>query len=276
MGTSLAYTGDLVDGRAHYDHAVALYDPAVDRPQAARFGQDAGVSVLSYRARTLWVLGYPGTALADTARALKDAREIGQASGLMIALAYASRIHIHCGNYSAAAALADELVATADEKGSLFWKMLGILNQGCTLALSGKASEAIQIIPSAINAYQSTGATLFAPWHLSNLASAYADLGQFDESYRCIGEATAAADTTKERWCEADIHRIAGEIALISPEADVAKAEAHFDRAVAIARAQQAKGLGAARDDEHGAHLARSGEAAAGPRSPRPRLRLVH
>jgi class 3 adenylate cyclase/predicted ATPase len=241
MGTTLAYTGNPAEGRAHYDQAIAPYDPAVHRPEAARFGQDAGVSVLSYRARALWMLGYPSSALADTGHALKDAREIGQATGLMIALAYASRIHIHCGNYPAANALADELVAMADEKGSLFWKMQGMLNQGCTLALSGKASEAAQVIPSAINAYQSTGATLFAPWHLSTLASAYADLGQFDDSWRCIGEAMTAAETSKEKWCEAEINRAAGVIALKSSQPDAVKAEAYFERARAIAQAQQAK-----------------------------------
>jgi predicted ATPase len=50
-----------------------------------------------------------------------------------------------------------------------------------------------------------------------------------------------AVETTKERWYEADIHRTAGEIALISPEHDVAKAEAYFERALAVSRQQQAK-----------------------------------
>jgi predicted ATPase len=48
-------------------------------------------------------------------------------------------------------------------------------------------------------------------------------------------------ETTKESWCEADIHRIAGQIALRSSEPDAAKAEAHFARALAVARQQQAK-----------------------------------
>ncbi len=64
---------------------------------------------------------------------------------------------------------------------------------------------------------------------------------QFDEAWRCIGEAMAAVEITKERWWEAEVHRIAGEIARLSPEPDAAKAEAYFERALAIARAQQAK-----------------------------------
>jgi hypothetical protein len=41
----------------------------------------------------------------------------------------------------------------------------------------------------------------------------------------CIGEAMTTAETAKEKWCEADIHRMASEIALMSPEPDAAKAE---------------------------------------------------
>ena len=48
-------------------------------------------------------------------------------------------------------------------------------------------------------------------------------------------------ETTNERWCEAEINRVAGEIALMSPERDVAKAERYFEHCLAVARAQQAK-----------------------------------
>src|ERR1700731_1950119 len=76
---------------------------------------------------------------------------------------------------------------------------------------------------------------------LPHLARAHAELGQFEEAWRCIGEAMTAAETTKEKWCEADIHRTAGEIALMSPAPDAAKAQAHFERAIAIAREQKAR-----------------------------------
>ena len=116
-----------------------------------------------------------------------------------------------------------------------------MLIQGCLLALTGKASDAVQMITSGIAAWRSTGATLWMPLFLSYLASAHAELGQFDDAWRCIGEAMTAVETTKERWFEAEVHRIAGEIALMSPEPDAAKAEAYFERALAVAREQQAK-----------------------------------
>ena len=50
-----------------------------------------------------------------------------------------------------------------------------------------------------------------------------------------------AVETTKEKWCEAEIHRIAAEITLMSPEPNAAKAQAHFERALAVACDQKAK-----------------------------------
>ena len=79
------------------------------------------------------------------------------------------------------------------------------------------------------------------PTFLSYLVSAHAELGQFDEAWRCTTEARAAVEATEERWYEAEVNRIAGEIALLSPERDTAKAEASFERALAVARQQQAK-----------------------------------
>ena len=82
---------------------------------------------------------------------------------------------------------------------------------------------------------------MWMPFWLSHLARANAEIGQHDDARRCIGEAMAAVETAKERWCEAEVNRIAGEIALLSPEPDVAKAEAYFERALAVAREQHAK-----------------------------------
>ena len=79
------------------------------------------------------------------------------------------------------------------------------------------------------------------PAFLSYLARAHAELGQFDEAWRCTTEARAAVEATEERLWEAEVNRIAGEIALLSPERDTAKAEASFERALAVARQQQAK-----------------------------------
>jgi predicted ATPase len=241
MGIFLVNTGDIADGRAQLDRAIALYDPAAHRPLATLFAIDTRVAVLTYRSYALWYLGYPEAALADADYALKDAREVGQAGTLMYALALTSVTHISCGNYAAANAQLNELTVFADEKGASYWRATGMMHQGYILALTGKAPEAVQMITSGIAAHRSTGATIAIPSSLSYLARAYAELGQFDHARRCISEAMTAIETTKQSWCEAEVHRTAGEIALMSPELDAAKAEAYFERALAIACKQQAK-----------------------------------
>jgi predicted ATPase len=76
---------------------------------------------------------------------------------------------------------------------------------------------------------------------LSFLAKAKAQVGKLEEARHAIGEAMTAVETAKESWYEAEVHRIAGEIELLSPARDAAQAEAYFSRALSVARKQQAK-----------------------------------
>jgi class 3 adenylate cyclase/predicted ATPase len=242
-GVCLLCTGDVSQGRAHLDRAIAAYDPVAHPPLATRFGQDSRVAALSYRAIALWLLGYPDAAIADASQAVSDAREIGHAASLIYALSLTSFSHLLCGNYAAANAQLGEAVALAEEKGALFWKTTGTVLGGCVSAATGNASDAVDIISSAVTAFRSTGATVWMPSYLSYLANAKSELGQFEDAWRCIDEAMAIVGTSKETWLEAEISRVAGEIALRSPDRDLEKAEACFKRALTVARLQQAKSL---------------------------------
>jgi class 3 adenylate cyclase/predicted ATPase len=240
-GITFLSTGDFLESRAHFDRAFELYNPSEHRVLVTRFGQDRGVTILSFRSWILWLLGYPEAALTDADYALKDAREIGQAATLMVALTCSSFTHRLCRNYAEASSLLDELVAVADEKGAAYWKACGKVLQGEVSALTGNASIAVEAISVGLTAMRSTGATVYIPTYFSSLARAYADLGQFDDAWRSIGEALVAMEATKERMLEAEIYRTAGEIALKSPEPDAAKAQAYFEQALHVARQQQVK-----------------------------------
>ena len=260
MGISLICTGDIAEGQVHLDRAIALYNPAEHRPLATRFGFDSGVSILIWRSLSLWIRGYPDAALESVNEALKEAHKIGQATTLMFALTYTSLAYIWCGDYAAANAQTDELIALTDEKGAVFWKVAATILEGCILAVTDKAPIAVNMITSGVAAWRSTGSTACMPLWLSYLAQAHAKLGGLAYAWHCIGEATTAVENTKEKWCEAEIHRIAGEVALKSPEQDTAKAEAYFERARCRSPAAS-EVLGTPRRNEHGAALARSGQA---------------
>jgi predicted ATPase len=159
----------------------------------------------------------------------------------MYVLNFSAWTHILSGSYAAASALCDEFAALKDQTGSLFWAAWGMMQRGCLLALTGEAAQAVQTITGGVAAMRSTGTTMWMPFWLTSLASANAQLGEFEAARRCIGEAMGAVETAKERWCEAEVNRISGEIALLSPQPNVAQAQACFERALAVAREQEAK-----------------------------------
>ena len=116
MGVTLLSAGDFSKSRAHLDAAFALYDPVQHRPLATRFGQDAGVAILGFRSWLLWFLGYPEAALSDADHLLEDARNIGQAATLMVALTCTGFTHRLARHYATASLLFDELLVLRRKK----------------------------------------------------------------------------------------------------------------------------------------------------------------
>ena len=239
FGVALIWTGDFVEGRGHLERAIVAYDPAAHRALSTRFGHDVRVAIRCHRSIALWLLGHPETALADAHQALADAREIAQASTTMNALCYTSFTHTFCGDYAAASSAVEELIVLADEKGATYWKTVGMMGRGHIFTLTDRAWDAVNMITAGMSASRSTGSKLFVPAFLSHLAMAHADLGQAEEARLYIDEALSAVEATKERLWEAEVHRLAGEIARRA--GDSGKAEECIGRALAVARAQRAK-----------------------------------
>ena len=199
------------------------------------------MSILSYRSLASWRLGYPEAALADADQAINEAREIGHAATLIYALWHASLTHTLCGNYT---------------KASAHWRSHRIGGRKRTLVLEGVRNGGpwLRICPDRrsfggnsngdfrpLTHVSVNGSNSIFPRCICHTWLAPMRNGQLDDAWRCIDEAMTAIEATKETWCEAEVNRIAGEIALKSPEPDAAKAQAYFERALAVARQQQAK-----------------------------------
>jgi class 3 adenylate cyclase/predicted ATPase len=241
MGTSEMLTGNATAARPHFDQALTLYDPVAHRQLATRFGQDIRVTILSYRSWALYALGFPEAALADCNQGIDAAREVGQAGTLMYSLGHGLFTYLHCGCYAKAEALNDELLTLADQKNVLYWKALGTVARGISMAFIEQWSEAARTLSTGISLLRSTGATLNMPMYLAPLAMALARMGQVEAAWPAIQEALTVIETSGEWWFEAEVSRTAGEVLLMGPAADAVKAQAHFERALAVAREQQAK-----------------------------------
>jgi predicted ATPase len=94
---------------------------------------------------------------------------------------------------------------------------------------------------SGIAEYRATKATIYIPFALSHLARAYSEMGRHQEARDAINTAIVLMEETQERWCEAELNRIAAEITLLPASPDVTKAKAYLERAISVARQQEAK-----------------------------------
>jgi tetratricopeptide (TPR) repeat protein len=157
----------------------------------------------------------------------------------MYALAVASYTNLYLGDCAAEIVYLDELAMLAEEKAAMLWRVHEKCARGSFLTMTG--TDAVEILTTGITAQRSTGATTWTLLCLPWLAHAYAQLGKSDEAWQSISEALALIEESNQRGIEAEVHRVAGEIALKSPQPDIAKAEADFGRALAVARQQQAK-----------------------------------
>ena len=211
-GQSLVMTGSPAQARRHLDHAIGLYDLKY-RPLSLLFGWDCRIEALGLRSNAMWFLGYPDVAVADANQGLNDARDFGHAGNIFQALHNAIITHFLCGNYATVEALANEVFALAEEQNAPMWKATGLIYRGWALAVTGRASEAVQMITPGVTAH-STGATFLTPVRLSLWGKSYAELGQLDEALRSVEEAKEVIKRTGETWFEVGVHCIAGEIAL--------------------------------------------------------------
>ena len=140
-----------------------------------------------------------------------------------------------------------------------------LFRRGCVFALTGRAADAVQMITSGVTAWRSTGSTVWTPLHMSFLANAYARLGQFDDAWRCIGEAmTASGDNQGNVVRSRYSSHGRGNRAAVG-RARRGESGSVF-RTCARGCAQAAgKVVRTACGDEHGAAMARSGQKATRP-----------
>ena len=241
MGHSRLFTGDVAESRIHYDRSIALHDGAKLPLMTGFGGVEARVSALCFRSQNLWMLGYPEAALADAVEAMSRSRAIGHAVTLINGLYLSGRTNILCGNYTIARAELTEGIALSGEKSALFWNAQATASLGVLSTLVGDHAGAVRMISAGMATWCSTGATASVPFFESYLAMAHAILGQYDESHHHICQAMATIEATGETLWTAEVDRLGGEIALLSPMPDVIGAQVHFERALSTAHQQQAK-----------------------------------
>jgi class 3 adenylate cyclase/tetratricopeptide (TPR) repeat protein len=242
MGVTLFYRGDFLGARNQYETALKLYDNDDDRTRrwAVRVGEHAGVTHRCYLALTLWHLGYAEQALAVSREMLGLARSIEHPFSLAYALHHTSWLYHNLRLPAEVLTASDEQVRFAADKGFPLFHATGIIYQAGASLLDGEPKAALSGLTRGLDAYRNTGAALALPYYSSLLASALKGCNQPSDASRAISEALSAVAASEERCHEAELHRLAGDLALNGDE-DASAAERSYRQAIEIARKQSSK-----------------------------------
>jgi len=248
------YSGDFEIAAKDFDHAWELLESMAEpaaAPTPHRAGQMPRARTILWRQGprqnnralsgwNLWFLGYPDRALAciDTATSIAQ-------SGTKTMLA---DIHGYAGytfelrrETDQMRARAEARLALSTESGYAAGRALSEIYLGWADALAGDFDGGILRMRRHLSELRAAGFEAAAAYHLALIATALGKAGQFDEALRTIEESLLIIDRTGQRHCEAEVHRLKGELQLAHRASNAADAEKCFRTAIEIARRQHAK-----------------------------------
>jgi predicted ATPase/class 3 adenylate cyclase len=243
LGFTWLNLGALPVARMHLEEGIAHYTPDQRGAPVFRMGQDPGVACRVYAARTLWLLGYPDQALARLHEALALAHALSHPYSLAFARCWAAYVYQLRRDVLAVHEHAEAAVALATAQGFPLWVAWGTSLHGWTLAMEGQGEEGMAQLRQGIAAWRATGAALAIPYFCTLLADVADHLGHTEDALQALTEAHTLVEQQEERWWEAEVSRLRGILLLLQPGIPQAEAEAWLQRALDVARRQEAKSL---------------------------------
>jgi predicted ATPase/class 3 adenylate cyclase len=243
-GLSAFYCGELVAAREHLEQAISAYDPEAHRGLASTYGGlDPGVCCLEYVAWTLWLLGYPDQALKRVDEAQLLAKRVANLYTQARSLYWDSLVRQFTGQWDVLGEKIEVAMSMATEHGFALVLGVGPIMRGWALVAEGQSEEGIRQISQGLERYRATGAGFQLPHLLTSLVEAHSKLKQPEEGLTVLTEAQTLVQKTGERYYEAELERLKGELMLAQVPDNPAAAETCFHKALEIAHGQQAKSL---------------------------------
>jgi predicted ATPase len=237
--------GLLATCRDHAEQGVKLYDREQHRTHRFIYGgHDPGVCCRYIGAWASWLLGYPDHAIARATEALDLAEDLAHPLSAILAQSYLSFLHYCRREQGRTWACADRAMALCDEHSiAPHYLAAGRILQGWVLADRGEVDAGLAEAREGLLAFRSTGVTLYLAFILAVLADACGSAGQIEQGLEAVAEALEVIEETGERVWEAEIHRRTGMLLAAQGVEHWPNAEACYERALEVARAQDVKSL---------------------------------
>ena len=241
LGYTCLYQGNFAEAQAHLEEARRIYDPERDRDAKFRFGQDTGVGATVYLGTTKWMLGEIGRARELIEEAVVRAGESDHVPTRSTTYAYKTLFETFRSDAEAARRAAETLLELSRQHGIALYLTLGALHSAWAHARLGDRETGTAELRQALARYTDQGNKLLLPFYQGLLAELEAEGQETEAALARIDAALPLAGETGERWTDAFLHRIRGEVLLKRDPANTAPAEDAFLTAIAVARAQKAR-----------------------------------
>jgi len=215
LGHTSFHMGDFASAHLYEERASVLYNPQQHRSLAFFYNADPGVGCCSYAALALWLLGYPDQALKKLHQAfILTQGPSHPPHSSAFALAAAVWFHQLRGERQTVEEQAEAVIALSDEQEFPLWLAWGVIFRGWALARQGQGEEGIALLRQGIGAWRATAAEGAQPYWLAMLAEACGLAGQTEEGLSVLAKALEVVDKTGERFYEAELYRLKGELVL--------------------------------------------------------------
>jgi len=239
LGTTLAHMGEPAPANEHLDRALKLYD--IEKRGTPHALQDPGVWCLGVKAVAMWLLGYRDQALKVSRESIALAHTLSHPFSEACALDVAAMVLQLCHEVQEVLDQVEAANALWTDQRVGFWFAWGNILGGWALSQVGRTAEGISQMRRSLSAYCSSGAGLLLPYFLGLLAEAHGKEGNTDDGLSTVAEALSVAERRRERWCEAELLRLKGELLLKASRDRVAEAEECFRQAHSVAHHQGAR-----------------------------------
>jgi predicted ATPase len=240
LGETAFWRGEFA---ATQRESLKCFVGAEPRPRPIPGVQDPLVMCGLWLALALWHLGYPDQALARVDAVLEQAKESPHSGDLGAALNFAAWVRLLRRNTRTAREFAETALQFNAERGHGWHQVDSDIKLGSALVAEEHDASGLAKVRDGTAASGATGAGIFQPWYLALLAAAHAQLGDPEAGLAALAEAETRMGQSGERWPEAEIHRLKGELTLSIEGADAGAAERCFRRSIEVARGQQARSL---------------------------------
>ena len=240
MGATLLYLGQPNSFLDHREQMTSLYNHERDRSLVYQTGLDAQLVSLSHAGYAYWLLGYPDKSKEYSMQAINLAREWDNPFLLSHALMFGAILAFYRRDRKTAREMAQETIAVASEHGHPLWLGGGLAILGWVLGEEGYLEEALTNIQRGQVILENIGAWLSYTSDLTVLSEIYLNAGKKKDGLAVVDEALPQIEKMGGWMEEPEVHRLKGELLLLD-EAMEGEAEACFQRAIEVAKEQQAK-----------------------------------